>query len=329
MKKINFHDYKIVFSKKLKFNHKINSDYFNKKLRHNFKDDFKSYFKKFDLKYRFLDKNELQQHFYNYLNYIHSDVIPSGPKRNLDWEIGWMQNYKDITKNNISEKFLLPHYYKRGKNIMRFSNEFIFPRNDEFENSIRKIILKGLSLKYFKNVDNIYEFGAGPCHNIFTLSQFNENKSFYALDWASPSQKIIKYIENNKKNFKSNNNYFFSKKFDFFKPDYSFTPKENSIIFTFGGLEQVGTKYKNILNYFLSLNKVKIIHIEPFVELYDINNLMGLMGYEYSKKRNYLHGYLKSLNALKINKKIKISNISKILGSGFHDGWTLVVWTKS
>ena len=105
--------------------------------------------------------------------------MPSGPIRKNAWVEGWQQNLDESIADGINHKTLLPHYYRQGKTVMRYMGEFILPEDDFFEAKFLTIIRKILAHYFLTEHKNIYEFGAGPCHNILYFAHEVQEKNFY------------------------------------------------------------------------------------------------------------------------------------------------------
>ena len=212
---------------------------------------------------------------------------------------------------------------------MRFNGDYIVAGNKLFEQNLGLIILKYISVKYLKNIKNIYEFGCGPSQNIFALAKILKNEvNFCGIDWSNPSVKILKTLQKRKKKLGFERHTFSSKKINLFKKIKNFKIPPKSVCLTFGGIEQIGEKNKNFLNFVYKKNFDFYIHIETIYENYKSEVLFDYLAMEYEKKRNYLRGFYPSLLKLQKNKKIKILKVKKIIGSHFNDGWTLFVWKR-
>ena len=75
-------------------------------------------------------------------------------------------------------------------------------------------------------------------------------------------------MSKNKSLFGLNDNELTAKHFDF-HPDSDFKIEPGSLVYTIGGLEQLGTSFEALLNYFLSQESVDFLHFEPITEAYD------------------------------------------------------------
>ena len=320
----NFHDYKLNIDQDLQFNFEIGVDYFADLLGFSPSKNFIKLLSSKNLKYRAITQSELNSHYLNFISYMFNDTIPSGPKRQLDWETGWEQNYRELVDNQNTLDSLLPHYYRRGQNIMRFQGNFIIPEDPFFERIFLDTLLSSIKEKFLAQKSHIYEFAAGSCYNIATLANQTTDKHFFALDWAKSSQKIFEFLSKNKSSFGLKDNELTAKRFDFFYPDNDFKIEPGSLVYTFGGLEQLGTDFEALLNYFLAQESAEFLHFEPITEAYDRTTLFGEMGYQYAIKRNYLNGYSEKLQELEEKKIIEIITHKPVIGSAFHDGWTMI-----
>lgn len=168
--------------------------------------------------------------------------------------------------------------------------------------------------KYFDKYENIYEFGCGSAQHLIRLCEIFPKKKIIGLDWSNASIKIIQKLNKEKKlNIESI-------KFNLFKPNYKVNIKKNSLIFTVGTMEQLGSDYKNFFKYIISKKPQKILHLETIDELYNENNLFDYLAKIYDKERNYLNGYLSFLRKKEKQKKIKIIKVKKFnFGSMMHD----------
>ncbi len=284
--------------------------------------------KKFNLKYRELTKQERDNQILNHLNFLKNEIYRAGPKRKKIWEFGWGENYKNFYKNSTFNS-LIPNYYKRGLKIMRFNGDYILAGQKLFEQNLGLVLLRYISKKYFKGIKNVFEFGCGPSNNIFALAKIlKNNTNFYGIDWANESSKILNILEKRKTKLGFKRHTFNSKKINLLNKIRNFNVPAKSVCFSFGGIEQLGTKNKELLNFIYKKKFDLYIHIEAIHENYDSNNLLDYLALEYEKKRNYLKGYYPELIKLKNRKKIKILKNRKIIGSHFNDGWTILVWKR-
>ena len=116
--------------------------------------------------------------------------------------------------------------------------------------------------------------------------------------------------------------------FDMFSPDKTCQIEPNSAVVTLDSMEQLGGRFGPFLDYLLLQSPKLCVHIEPLHELYDTSILPDYLAAAYSKRRNYLDGFLTALRELEQSSEIIIHDVRKILGSLYQDGWSLVVWSR-
>ncbi len=265
--------------------------------------------------YRPISETEKEQYLLAVIREIlETDLPRAGPQRLKRWEKGWKENLVDLRTKKPVEA-VIPHYF--GKHPMiRFKQDFIKPLSKNFEYHSLALITYWLLEKYFKSAAIIYEFGCGTGHNLLRAREVNQGAEIWGLDWARSSQKIIRKLG------------FKVAGFDLFKPNKQFKLRPNSNVLTVAAVEQLGKRFKPIVQYWLK-NKIKLcVNIEPINELLDKDNLLDYLSIEYAKKRNYVAGYLIYLKQLEKQGKIIIHRAQRTyIGSLFIDGYSVIVWS--
>lgn len=244
----------------------------------------------------------------------------SGEKRFNDWNIGWKQNYDEYIKSNYKSEKLIPKYI-HGDRPVRWKKNFIIPKKKLFEWRFSTVFRSWLFNKYFKNVDEIFDFGTGTACHLELLSKIYPKKKLTGLDWSPYSIKIINLLR------KKRNINIFGKKFNFFKINSSLKIPNNSAIMTYGALEQVGSRHKKFINFIIKKKPKICVHVECMNEMYDLENKIDYLGYRYHLQRGYLKNFLKNLFKLQKRKKIKIIKIKRLyFGSYYQEVYNYVVW---
>ncbi len=245
-------------------------------------------------------------------------IISKGRKK--IWENGWGDiNYNFKKKKNI--KNLIPQFYSKRSNLyFRLNGRFIKSAKS-FEYEMINIYRHWYFRKYLKNIENIYEFGAGSGHNLVSLMKIFPQKKIFASDFSKNSVKLLKNISD----YKNYNWKCFQ--FDMKKQNKKIFLKKNSAVYTSGSIEQLSGKIDNFFN-FIILNKPKIcIHIEPMPQLFKTNNLEDNLSIMALEKKKYSTNFLEKIYQLKKQKKIKIIKLLKSpFGSQLIDGMNLLVW---
>ncbi len=254
------------------------------------------------------------------------NIIKSGPSRQKDWLIGWGENLNNFIKTN-DPKDLIPKYYNKYK-FIRFDSEFFKFKKDNTELNTVRILINYIADIYLNKSNSIIELGAGTCHHLYELSKIlNNETNFFALDWSESTTKISNRLKD-KKHIKNIDSF----KFDFFNPEWNdnikIPPKNESIVFSFAALEQVGKDFNKLFNFINETIKPKyVVHLEPIGELLPEDELLSYLSKKYFLKRNYLNGYLEFLRRKEKGQEIEIQVESRMpFGSLFIEGYSLVVW---
>lgn len=249
------------------------------------------------------------------------DVVKAGPHRQADWEMGWGENLA-ILQSGTPAEAIMPRYHGK-RSLVRWRQEVVRPVEPLFDYRIHTILVDWAIDTFLKDVGCLFEFGCGPAYHLLRARQFNPSAKLVGLDWATASQKIIgeivaRGIETNIQGFN----------FDFFKPDDSITIPPNSGIYTVAALEQVGANFEPFLQFLLEKRPAICMHLEPVDELMNSSHLIDRLSVMYSRKRNYLNGFLTHLRKLQEEGRVTIHKEQRTYsGSFFLEGHSLVVWS--
>lgn len=273
-----------------------------------------------NLVYQDLSLEEREEYINSTLNVLFEDLIAAGPKRIGQWESGWEQNLVEFQLTGNPDH-LIPKYHSKY-NYLRWNKRIIKPINKKFDYNIHCIIVDWVISKYLSNVNGIYEFGCGPAYHLLRARKLNRNALLVGLDWTTTSQIIISEIKTKKveSNIEGYN-------FDFCNPNYNVDIIPNSGIITVAALEQIGSNFKEFVNYLLTKKPEICVHLEPIDELMDRTNIIDNLSVLYCRKRNYLNGFLPYLEQLEKDGKVKILNKQRTFsGSQYIEGHSLIVW---
>jgi hypothetical protein len=258
----------------------------------------------------------------NTLSRIESNMSKSGEIRRPEWNDGWAENLNDFVSTNYDYSSLKPKYYRPGY-IKRWQGDFIITESDSFEYDFFDVLRQLVFYSYLSSAEEVFEFGCGSPHNLVALSGLFHKVKLHGCDWSQSAVSIAELLREKKKvNIRGH-------LFDFFNPDLAELPKTDSIFLTCGGLEQVGTEFHAFVKFVLKSQPIRVIHLEPIYELYDVGpeNLLDYLAKSYHSSRNYLKGYLTHIKELEANGLIEIETIRRIpFGGQFHEGWSLLIW---
>lgn len=276
---------------------------------------------RFDFTYNTLEPHAFSQVLLGVLKVLDESALStSGKERHADWENGWSENLKGFEDCNYDLDALVPRYVRKSK-VKRLFSTYIMPEDDDFEVNFYTVYRHYLFKTYFSRYDSVYEFGCGTGYNLVMLAQLFPDKELFGLDWAESSTKLVNAIASA---------YGLSMEgrlFDFFHPDYFLHVPKNSAFLTLNAMEQLSTEYDNFLEFILRKRPNLCVNSEPFLELYDENNLLDYLAAKYHRKRNYLNGYLGALKKLEQEGRIEILKEQRVyMGSIYHEGYSYVVW---
>lgn len=273
-----------------------------------------------NFRYRIVKGNEYEQIIVKILKTLNSETLKkTGPHRLSDWERGWKENLHEYKNFDFDVHHLIPKFVKKREYI-RFQRNIIHPESKFFETDFVTVLRYYLFTTYYKNIQTLYEFGAGTGLNLVAASEVFPQMKLVGLDWAHSSIEIINTLKENL------GIHISAKKFNLFTPDEQYRLDRNCAILTIGTLEQLGENFKPFVRYLLT-NKPRIcIHVETLYEAYDKDTLLDYLAIKYLERRNYLRGFLPYLRKLEKKGKITIVEVRKTFGSLYHDGYTYTVW---
>ncbi len=244
----------------------------------------------------------------------------SGPHRKNDWRKGWAEILQQFHHANGELEALIPKDIK-GDRPLRYNGDYITAHSNSFEYNFRLVFKSWLFKKYFGDYNCIYEFGCGTGHNLAYLANIYPDTSFFGMDWVRESQQIMQAVSQ-KYGLKIKGVHF-----DIFNPDYELEIGPNSLAYTSGALEQLGSNHKEFINYLLAQKPSLCVNVEPIAEYYSMDCLFDYVALKYHETRNYLSGYLMRLKELEKEKIIKIIATKRLgFGSLYHEGYTYIVW---
>ena len=303
---------------------KLNLDDFELMLntkKHYFNKEFLNYYDSVNLEYTVCNFNETQKILKQFINKIfYNELKVSGSHRKKDWQVGWQENLREISKQNFNPNNLIPKYIN-GQKPLRYNRQFIKQHSDLFEWKVSNLINFHIFNKYFNEFDNIYEFGCGSCGNIYELAKFFPDKNIIGLDWVESSIEILNFLK--QKYFTNIKGYVF----DFYKPNYDLQVPAKSAFFTHGALEQIGDNFNNFFDFIFEKKPDIVVNIECDNQFYNKEILIDYLSDKYHTKRKYLNNYISHLNSLAQKNKIKIIEEKRtFFGSQYHEVYNIIVF---
>lgn len=281
------------------------------------------YLKGKDFSFRDIDGEERDKVLLEVLRKVTAEEnLPVGPLRQEQWEAGWEENLRLLQATPDDLSVLDPKYY-RGNTIIRLNQKYVRVANQSYEYDLFRLLREWVTEVVLRPwaVSALYEFGCGPGHNLVHFANKLPGIRVWGLDWAAASQRIIELLH--ARHFPA----ISGRHFDFFHPDENFALASNSVVVTFGGLEQVGAAFDPFVRYLIHQKPSMVVHVEPIIELYDPSVLEDYLAILYHKKRGYLDGYLTFLKKAREESVIKSLTWQRVpVGGKFHEGWNIIVW---
>ena len=242
----------------------------------------------------------------------------SGKQKRPQWENGWAENLSEFTQTRDINR-LIPKFVRRNE-VVRLQGEYCQPVNPEFETAFVTVLRIFLFERYFRDVEQIFEFGCGTGLNLVALARMYPEKVLHGLDWAESSRRILEELS------PEFGNRLRGYVFDMFSPDSALDMPEDSALFTIGTMEQLGTDFEAFLQFALNKRPKVCLHVETVYELYDQEHLFDYVAARYLERRNWLRGYLSRLRELESAGKLELIKCQRTFGSLFHDGYSYIVW---
>jgi hypothetical protein len=274
-----------------------------------------------DFRYKRLSPAERDGVLLGILKTIDSDKLNiAGKGKKPIWEKGWNENLQEFVGSEYDLNAIVPKYY-RPSEVLRINREYARVADGGFEFNFFRVLRLWLFRKYLRDMENVYEFGCGPGHNLVEIARLFPEKNLFGLDWASASKQLVDKIGevygHRMKGYA----------FDMFDPAYDIRLGANSAALTIGSLEQIGEKHEEFLQFLLANSPTLCINIEPIAEFYDSNNLLDYLAIKYQDKRHYLTGYLSRLKELEEAGRVEIIKTQRMsFGNLNYDGWSFIVW---
>jgi len=251
---------------------------------------------------------------------VFNDIITSGRERQPDWEKGWSENLQEFIDSGYDISKLAPKYFKKSVPA-RLNRNYVIPVCEDFVLNVTKAFRSWLFQKYFQKVDSIYELGCGTAHHLAYLAALFPDKKLYGFDWTKVSHEIIRLLAQHYQ-WSIQGGYF-----DFFHPDDTLNIRPNSVVFTFGALEQVGKDHELFLEFLLRKSPELCVNVEGLSELYEQDYLLDYLALKYHKRRKYLDGFLTRLRELEEEAEIEIIKVHhQQFGNLFDDSHSYIVW---
>jgi SAM-dependent methyltransferase len=272
-------------------------------------------------RYVVVDGSEKEQLMLEILAKTDADQqVIAAPERENAWNKGWEENLNEFIESGYDLKKLVPRFIRPNQYYRLFGN-YVKAENIEFELDFVKALRLWLFSTYFKDYGTIYEFGCGTGHNLAELAHMFPDKSLVGLDFVPSSCQLVGKLGT------ALGHNITGKLFNMIDPDMSYRLCSDSLVFTFGVIEQLGGKFYRFLDYILDNSPGLCVHIEPIAELYDQKNIFDYLAARFHDKRGYTKGYLPFIQQLEQEGKLEILKTKRTgFGSLMMEGYSLIIW---
>jgi transketolase len=276
---------------------------------------------KYNFTYTLLEGEAKEPVVMEVLNKIDSDQqVIAAPKRESVWNKGWSENLKEFISQGGNIDTLVPKFLRPSK-VFRLFGGYVSVSDPEFERNFIKVLRSWLFRTYFSPYDTIYEFGSGTGHNLVELAHLFPEKELIGLDFAPSSCELISRLGTDL------NCQISSRLFNMIEPDKSYKLERDSLVFTFGAIEQLGASFNKFLEYVIDNHAALCVHIEPIIELYDEATLFDSLAIRFHKKRGYAVKFLPRLQEMENEDRIQLLKVKRSeFGSLMMEGYSLIIW---
>lgn len=272
-----------------------------------------------DLRWRPSTKRDAEDYILEFLSRLQGTWIERNREQNREaWETGWAESLREVQTHGAGPETCRPKYF-RGSKFLRFKKDIIISPNPQLEHNLLTATREYLFSRHLRHAHTICELGCGSGQNLWLLSAMFPDKNVIGMDWVRPCVEIAQEIARTGKKVEG-------RIFDMTNPSTTVSIPEGTAIVTIHALEQIGVNHKSLLDWILKQRPDIVVQHEPILEFYDATNLYDALALWYSRKRNYLEGYLTALKELEKQGKIEfIACFRPEVGGVFHEG-SVLVW---
>lgn len=235
------------------------------------------------------------------------------------FERGWRENLETALAGGITSESLRPRYF-RDASWLRYGRRLIVTGNPQLEFDLFSLVRRLIFHRYLSDCDAVHEYGCGSCGNLLLIAEMFSGKRLHGYDWAQASVEIAELIA------ARTGMRITGSRLDMRHPPAGVPPAARTAVLTVHALEQIGQDFQPLIDHFLASRPVRVVHLEPTIELYESTSLYDHLAIEYSRRRGYLAGYLTALEELERQGRIRIlAKVRPHIGGVIHEA-SLIVW---
>ncbi len=248
-------------------------------------------------------------------------------KATSHWESGWKENFDNLMNDELPfSEALIPKYFLKQK-YFRFSGRVYKLDSWKTLEKVHKAILLYVIDKalVFSEHKFIIEVGSGSGQNILTLAEKFPDARIIGADWSQYSNMIVKEIAARKsRQSASQGNLIDGIHFNFFSPNS--LDIKGKVLYTIHSLEQIG-KSKDFLEYLLSAGPQLVVSVEPIIEHYSSDSVLGQELIKLHKAKEYLSNYPDWLADKESRNEIEILHAERVdFGTLTAEPYSVFIW---
>jgi SAM-dependent methyltransferase len=237
------------------------------------------------------------------------------------WERGWSELASQLEHQQITTQTLRPQYFHAAVPCRLFGTlvEQVTPN---FEYWVGLCVRFATFAEFLRDRKHIVEFGCGTGINLLLLAELLPAARLVGCDWATPSQKILAQMA--RESGKAIEGHRFNMLM--VEGDCGGIDIDTAVL-TVHALEQLGSNWGPILEFLGARRAGIYLHLEPLLELYDSRVPLDELARRYHLKRNYLQGFVPTIQKLAENRQAEILALRRVQFAGlYHEAYSVMVW---
>jgi hypothetical protein len=237
------------------------------------------------------------------------------------WDSGWGEVLADVRRQGFRLEVLIPHYF-RGQMVLRLGGEYVTAKTASFVTDLDLLLRRLVFRRHLVDTSRLVEIGCGSGLNLLLARELCPTAELHGADWAQASVEILALAESTVGNLTGSRFNMLT-----LEGEAALPIDGGTTVLTVHALEQLGSAVQSLLDLLLQRRPKLCVHLEPLAELYDPSKLFDHLALRYHTKRNYLTGFLSTLDRLAEMSRIEILDRHRFgFGSQFHEAYSLVVW---
>lgn len=237
------------------------------------------------------------------------------------WERGWGEIADAVQAQGLTYENLRPQYFRHK--VMRMQGSYVTVPDGRFEFALCHLVKTLLYTRYIEDGDKVVDLGTGTASNVYLLMRLFPHSEVLGCDWALRSVGLVDVV----------GAHFGGRargaRLNMLDPAEfgGLGDIRDKVVLSVHSFEQLGTRFGPILAAVADGRPKWVVQIEPLLEHYDENDLVGHIAVAYHRRRGFLSGYLEALKGLEAQGRIEIAKHARVpVGNMFHEPYGVIVW---